>query len=486
MAISQKKIVDILSAEIGRSAVAIQRFDGRVLTDNKNISPKKVYFFYDPAQVADTFGSTSREAKYARLYFSVILPSPISKADALQFYRHPQTEVTASFVGGNITKTLDKVKASGATVLEYRVDDDEYTQLTVDIASAETFDAIAQEIATELGGTGSYEIAPNGIGRLVISGVNGFTFKGKLANELGLDLGENFHASPAMTLSEVFAETVRERSFGALAYLTTNTLDEIVATAELNKANNITNMFLVDVPYADRIEYSNALSDTGGTSLQLNMFGDDLLSALPAALLGATDYNANIPSTINYMFKEFGVTYQSQVTTDAMHDELTELKINFVGLFKGGDSEFTSYGSAIMCGGQSDPDKMEVFANEMWLKAYAAQKFINAFKALNIIPNNNDGLAITGSILSNVINKAKLNGVISVGKNVDDTKRLAIYAATNDPNAVDEVFNNGYWVDYYIEPITQSNGTSIPQINYNLVYASTEGVRKVVGRHNIV
>lgn len=486
MAISQKKIVDITSAEIGRSAVAIQRMDGRVLTDNPNISPKKVLFCYSLDQVIEVFGANSREAKYARLYFSTLLPSPISKADALQFYRHPKTAVEALFMGGNVTKTLDKIKASGATTLGYRVDEGEYQTVEVGVSEAATFNDIAQDIGADVGGTGHYEIAPNGIGRIVIDGVNGFTFKGQLANDLGLDRGESHHASPAMTLPEVFNQTIKERSFGALSYLTENTLDEIIETAEINKAGNITNMFLVDVPFADRFEYSRALINTGGVALQLNMYDDDMLSALPSSLLAATDYGAKIPSTINYMFKEFGVTYKAQVVDDKLHDELVELKINFMGLFKGGDSEFLSYGQGIMCGGQSDPDKMEVYANEMWLKAYSAQQFINALKAINIIPNNNDGAAIAESILIGITNKAKLNGVISVGKRITDTKSLAIYTATNDPNAANEVFNKGYWLDVDIKNVEQSNGTSIPQIDYNLVYASTEGVRKVNGKHNIV
>jgi hypothetical protein len=122
-----------------------------------------------------------------------------------------------------------------------------------------------------------------------------------------------------------------------------------------------------------------------------------------------------------------------------------------------------------------------VFANEIWLKDAMQTGLFNLFLGLEQVPANTAGQSLVIGICEGVIQQAKINGTISVGKELTDTQKAFITQFTGDSEAWRQVTLNGYVLQV---TITTEDNKYI--CNYALVYSKGDSIRKVEGKHILI
>ena len=123
------------------------------------------------------------------------------------------------------------------------------------------------------------------------------------------------------------------------------------------------------------------------------------------------------------------------------------------------------------------PSKAPLIPNPI-LK-YSHVSFLNLSK----ISWNEEGRGILLSVLSNCINLAKRNGVVSIGKPLNNTQKLYIKQVTNEDEAWREIQDNGYWLDVSLQYDTDTQGIVTHKAVYKLLYSKDDVIRKVEASH---
>ncbi|MDE9571598.1 DUF3383 family protein, partial [Xenorhabdus bovienii] len=101
-------------------------------------------------------------------------------------------------------------------------------------------------------------------------------------------------------------------------------------------------------------DWSAALMGTASTGLNLKTDDDHFVQALPMAIMAATDYDRT-NATTNYMYRQFGVTFPSQIRTDLDANKLDKLRVNYYGETAVAGSQIRFYQRGFLCGGASNP-----------------------------------------------------------------------------------------------------------------------------------
>jgi hypothetical protein len=159
------------------------------------------------------------------------------------------------------------------------------------------------------------------------------------------------------------------------------------------------------------------------------------------------------------------------------------LSINYYGVTQSAGQLVSFYQRGDLFGLATDILDMGAYANEVWLKAEATTDLINLQLALAQLPANAQGRIIILNTLQGVVNKALNNGVISVGKTLNQTQINYITAETGNSNAWYQVQNSGYWMNVVIA-LDAGSGDYIA--TYTLIYSKNDVVKKIVGRHTLI
>jgi hypothetical protein len=88
--------------------------------------------------------------------------------------------------------------------------------------------------------------------------------------------------------------------------------------------------------------------------------------------------------------------------------------------------------------------------------------------------------------MAQVKKEALYNGVIVRGKTLSVTQRIAITDLTGDDMAWATVQNDGSWSKCKIVEYTGPSGIAEYRLDYTLIYAKGDWVRKIVGSHNLI
>ncbi|MEX9625338.1 DUF3383 family protein, partial [Proteus mirabilis] len=307
-----------------------------------------------------------------------------------------------------------------------------------------------------------------------------------LADALGLSQGQTSEGNASQTALEAFmaAEAISD-SFGSATFLTELSIEQSVELAEYVAGENVKYQLYLSVPDQQAEMYSKALMNTASTGLNLKTEENFFVQALPMAIMAATDFERT-NATTNYMYRQFGITFPSQVTTDMAADRLDKLRVNYYGETAVSGSEISFYQRGFLCGNGANPVDMSVHANEQWLKAYIAQQWLSLLLSTRGIPANKDGEARAMMIIAGAVTKALNNGTIQTGKALTEVQKIAITDAAGDDLAWHDVQNKGYW--YNAEIVEQTGPGNLPEytMKYVLIYGKGDWVRKVEGSHNLV
>ena len=143
------------------------------------------------------------------------------------------------------------------------------------------------------------------------------------------------------------------------------------------------------------------------------------------------------------------------------------------------------YHAGVLLGPDTSPLQMGVFANEQWFKSYVKVEFLNTLTGLNIWPNDDTGIATGDTVLQSAINQALESNIIVLNKVFSNVEKNFINTISGDTTAISAMESRGYW--YTGEIIEQVDaGVTKNVYSYIIIYATSEGVSKVVGRHNLV
>ena len=507
MAISQRRYVDITSAVIGATAVGLQSLDCRVFTDSEKVSTGAVYEFATANDVLATFGQ-GKEYDFASKYFALTTPAPVSRPKKLQFTTHLLTNRQYQIFG--VTPSpISSFTILGNTDLVYTKADGTSTTISnLDFSGVVSYADIVSVIESDIPSNDFSLNFKDGV--FVSSSNDAIKFEtGTLSDLLGLSSPyRTSNAGTTQTMLQAYATALnKNNSFGSAYFLNRGSLEECVAVAEYNASQNVRYMLLLQVKgkrvqsldsmnaviedivsvNGEMEDFSEALIETASTGLILEIQGEEKehIAHLPAGLLSATDYTrAN--GTMNYMFRQAGVTLKEQVTTDLTANKLDKLRINYYGLTAEAGSDIRFFQRAYLCGNANAPLDMSVHANEQWLKSRFMQLWFNLMLSTRGIPANLDGKLRGISVIAEVVKEAIKNGTMLKNKEFTVIQKLAIADATGDENGWITVMNNGCWYDVEIKERTGESGIAEYYLDYILVYAKGDWVRKVVGSHNLV
>ncbi len=307
-----------------------------------------------------------------------------------------------------------------------------------------------------------------------------------LADAMGLSSGNRSAGNAAQSPLAAFiaAEKISD-SFGSATFLTEMALPQAVELAEYVAGENVKYQLHLAVTAEKAEDWSAALVGTASTGLNLKTDELVFVQALPMAIMAATDYDRN-NATTNYMYRQFGVTFPSQISADLDADRFDKLRVNYYGETAVAGSQIRFYQRGFLCGSSSNPLDMSVHANEQWLKAHITQQWFSLLMATRGIPANKDGEARAMTIIAGAVTKALNNGTILPGKTLTDVQKLAVADASGDDLAWHDVQDKGYW--YNAQIVEQTGASGLPEyaMKYVLIYGKGDWVRKVEGSHNLV
>lgn len=497
MPISQRRYVDIASAVIGAGGAAMQKLDGRVFIENEKIFAQDILEFRDPTEVANYFGADSDESRFANHYFALVTPAPVSRAGALQFAPHFATMDRSTTIYGvkdhSRLEILKEIEGDGPDdTFRVVVDEVEATIENVDLSEITSF----SDIAAILNDQGE-EPALTGVsvsyegGRFVVRIVSSKTIEivptavsrglGLVDPDVMIDEG-----GPQQTMIEAWSKAEEKNpSYGSCFFLNRGSLEECIAVAEANAALNVVHQVYIQVRKSEAQEFFDNLGGTASVGLILQTDDYEYLAHIPMALMSATNYDrAN--ATLNYMFRSPGVTVKPQVTNTNDANLLDELRVNYYGQTAQAGAPIEFFQRAWLCGPASAPLDMSVHANEQWLRARFTALWFDILTQTRGIPSNLDGKARANLVIAEVVKEALRNGVFLRGKDLTPTQKAAITDAAGNDQAWMTVVNHGAWYDVQIKTRTDESLVESYYLDYILVYAKGDWVRKVTGSHNLV
>lgn len=498
MAISQKRYVDITSG-VGGAAVAAEReLIARLITGNQLAPMGAVMEFTSLDNVGLHFGTGSAEYAWAEKYFGFVSKS-VTQPKKLSFAR-TATEAVAPQLISTITAS-PVVKFTGITdgSMVITMGGVSQTLTGLNFSSAVSLSDVASVIQTKINGfsaggalwisatvsftngefvltggqTGAAEMkyAENAVSGTAVAALIGWDISSLPVVSNGSDA-----ESPEAAMTRIADIS---NNFGSFAFLTTLSTDEIGAVAKWTNAQNVLFLYSVPVTPTNYAEIQAAVNGMNGVCLTLEDTDSDA-EFMPCAVLAATDYDRTNAAQ-NYMFQQFdGVP--ASVTTDRYADVYDLAKVNYYGETQSAGTRISFYQRGVL---QGDIEDIGVYCNEMWLKDSIVVAMFNLLLAVGKVPANKSGAAQVTGVMMDSINRAIRNGTIIPTKELTPTQKAYITSITDDPEAWQIVYSNGYWLDVKITSGIQ-NGSTLYKVEYILIYSKGDSIKKVEGTHILI
>lgn len=493
MAISISNYVDIKSAVGGASQAQNRALIARFFSSSLLIPTQQPLEFTTLQAVSDFFGASSEEYKRAVVYFGYVSKSATSP-NRISFASYQPSAIAARIYGGKSPAALASLQAVTSGQLVLNIGASSFTMASINLSVAADLAGVASIIQTAIrtGPTSAYtgatvtwnatanrfEFVAGATGANVIS--TGLTASGvQLLPLLQWDASATFvyGVGAQEPVDAVIAATAASNNFGSFAFISGITQSQIAAVAAWNDAQNVSYLYSVAITPNIASTMYNLLKDVSGVALTLDpAVTGQYPEMLPMNAAAATDYSRR-NATLNYMFLQDNLT--ASVTTDALAATYDNLRINYYGQTQQAGISF--YQRGVMMGLATDPTSINVYVNEMWFKDAVTVAIMNLLLALPRVPANTTGQGQLMLACQAVIEQARFNGVISIGKSITATQQAFITLITGDDTAWREVQSQGYWFNIKIVLV----GTEY-QAQYTLVYSKDDAIRKVTGSNILI
>ncbi len=496
MAIPIKKYVDIKSG-INTARTATEKdLIARFFTDSDLIPVGTVVEMTELSEVSTYFGATSEEYKTAAKYFGY-LNKQARNPQKISFYKDNRAGAKST-LAATITPVLTTLQAitSGGMVITGK-SPLVCTLSNIDLSGATSLadvatiinDAIRAKASTDWS-QATFVLTSDGKFKFTygISGDIGISVDDTtLSQALGLDeesepvltLGEDSH-----TVTEVFkASCDTSNNFATFAFLSSLTNQEIADLAQYNSVNYPTEfMFVVPVTAANYETIQAAVATYDGVSLELCGTTADTGKynfVMPMAITATTNYNAE-NGTVNYMFNQYD---EMVVTVDSdLYKTYDSAKINYYGQTQKSGQKLAFYQNGVLQGKYQDQN---VFTNEVWLKDALITAFINFMLVRSAWFYNKAGQGYGNAVIQNVIDRAKLNGVITTEKELSENDKNYILNQTSDENAWRQIYQEGYYLTTWLDEKTVNN-QKVKYFCYKLLYSKGDMIKAVEGSNILI
>jgi hypothetical protein len=497
MSISIRRYVDITSGVGGGAAVAQRELIGRIFSDNPKTPADAVVELTSAQDAADYYGSASEEYKRAAFYFAFTSKS-VTRPKKLSFARWAKVTSPARIYGAKVGTTLAAFHAIVAGDITLTVNGQIATVVGLDLSAAGSLAAVAAAVQVAIRAEAGSEFAAALVAYDAVGGEFNFTATtagaaaisiedSPLVEALGWLPTQGAVLSPGVDVSTITdaldASVAASNNFGSFTFIETLVEAETVEASTWVAARNVEFMYLPRVTVATAAAISADILGLSGSGMVLGTVAGEYDELLPMMVLAATDYERR-GAVQNYMFQQTNLS--PKVSTNADADTYDALRVNYYGNTQTAGQQINFFQRGVLTGVATDPVDMNTFANEMWFKDAAAAAIMSLLLALPRVPANAEGRSQVLAILQDPINRALLNGTISVSKPLTVAQQIFIGEITGDPLAWHQVQTLGYWVDAVVVPFTTIDNRTEYKVVYTLVYSKDDTVRKVEGTHALI
>lgn len=505
MSISFTKYIDITSGVLASGNVRNLDLILRIYSSNSLIPSNSFAEYTNYAEVLAYFGANSNITKKAAMYFSFLSKFNMSP-QKLSVASWVKTAVPAKIIGAaSATAALSALTAITSGNLTLTLNGITHTLATINLSAAGSLTAVATALTTLVQAA---DADANWTGAVVAwnSSAGNFSLTGGVASPSGavsvgitaasspdvaLLLGwENIatvysYGSPAVSLTNTMANSTQaSNNFATFSYDDALNSTQILELATWNATNNNRYVFLTPVSSATASAISAELLSIPGAAMTLSPLSAEYPELIPACVAASTDYTTR-NCVQNYMFQTAsGVT--PSVTDDADSDAYDLLRVNYYGQTQEFGQIINFYQRGVLTGQGNAPTDINIYVNEIWLKSAAGSALMSVMLSLGQISTNMAGRATLIATLQSVIQLALFNGVISVGKTLNNTQIQVITTITGDPKAWRQIQTIGYWLDVSFSSVVTLDSRTEYQANYTLVYAKNDAIRKINGTHDLV
>ena len=494
MAISKSRYVLITSGVGGAAAVARRELIARLMTTNTKVPTNGVLEFGGGAaaalkNVGSYFGTTSDEYAFASKYFGFV-SKDIKQADKISFARYSLIATAPQLIGKEVD-ALATIKAVTTGSIKISMGGSSYDVTGLDFSSATSYADCASVLEAGIQGntaggtlwtsatvaysngvfvltggeTGSAQIVPASAAATGtdISGMVGWSVEKDPIVSVGTD---------AATLTQELDRIANTSdNFGSFDFVESLTAEQVGEIATWTNAQNVGFVFSHGVNSSNYATVQAECDGKNGVCLTLDT------PFMPMAIGACIDYS-RVNAATNFMFTQFP-SETLTVTTDADADRYDAKKINYLGSTQQAGKLVAFYQRGFL---QGDIADIGVYWNEMWLKDAIAAEMLNLLIALKQLPANADGSNTARGVLVSLTEEAKMNGVFSIGKTLDNTQKAYITSLTGNEDAWREVEQNGFYLDVKVSSyVNAQNGLTEYKFDYTLIYAKGDSIRKVTG-----
>lgn len=506
MSISVKKYVDLTSGVGAGTAVKERELIMRLFTKNPLVPAGTVLEMTSPDDVIAHFGADSEEALRAVTYFGFI-SKLVTKAKKISFASYSDGNVASapSIVGGTPVETIATWQAITDGAVHIEVGKSDYLLKSLNFSSASALADVASTIQTELkkslgNATVTYDATakkfmatftghevPAPVSVTAIGTGNGTD----IAGNLGWTSAKNAVFAPGAkattVLDYIIDADMASDNYGSITFAgQALDLDTWKSIAAWVSSQNVKYQLLVPVTEANYQAWYDELQAYSGVALTVvadtNTEHDE---DIPGIILAATDYNVRNAGQ-NYMFQQIPGFTPKVVENDVATAIDSGTRVNYYGRTMNAGQNISFYQNGYLCGTNTAPLQMNVYANEQWLKAACTAAFLKFLLDMPIIPATDEGRSMVLAILQAQVDRALFNGTIKPGKDLNIDQRLYINQITGDTLAWHQVQDIGYWMDATVNEESQANGTIKYIVDYALVYSKADAINKITGRHILI
>lgn len=473
----------------GADAVETRELMLRIYTSNAALPTGSVETIssIETSKIIEIFGSDSVEFKMSQYYFGFISKVATSPKK-IQFARWAKSDTTTMLFSSSMAD-LDSIKTITAASFDVTINNNKQTVSNVAFDKVNNYSEVVSALQTAIQTkytnatvTGNFK---DGKKQLIIDFKVNKGGAVELSNGtknifplLGLDTAVKSDGVAKQTVTQVLETTTElNNNFGSYTFIDNLSEDETKESCAWVHNRNIEFVYMIGLGDDKLKKLPTELSGYASVCMTYNPFKDQYAHILPSAIMASQDFDFADAST-NYMFQVDDRLSPSVLDTSTAIS-LDTNKVNYYGVTQESGKQISFYQRGLLCGDVKSPKYLGVHANEQWLKSSLKAKFLDMFIALQEITADEKGRALGSTYLNSVIEQAKINGVISVGKPLDINKVNYITQITGDRHAYQDVHNKGYWYNVTVNPDKN-------EMDYLLVYGKSDSINMVEGRHVLI
>lgn len=488
MTIPSERYIDITSRVAGGSAVTAKELVLRVYTSSSLVPYDKVLSFYSANEVKDFFLNTE-EVKIANYYFGFISKAT-AKPKRLEIARFVNADASSKIYGSQL-KDLSVIKAVTAGKFTITIAGKDYAIDSLNLSTVDGGTALATQLQTAIktkisNATVVYDPARNRVVFDSCTAKDGdISIKDGTQSPLdaiGFDSSAILCGGVAKQSLTACLEltTAISNNFGSFTFVNlTPALTEKDAKeiAKFVDGATVSYLYMQRVLASDYKKVQKAIEGYGSVCLTYGNGIDDYAHLLPSCVMASQNFNDS-NAVESFMF-QVDKRLSASVDNAKLADELDSLKINYIGKTQEAGKDLSFYQRGMISVGNAGIDSISVHVGEQWLRAELKAKFLNMLLNQKIVPCDEIGIGMGTTILNDVANQCKTNGIFSVGKELTSEQVAFIIATAGSESAVKAVQSVGFW-------FTVSVDASKNLLSYVLIYSKKDDVKHISGKHNLI